>query len=149
MGHTRAYLVVAALLLAGVTTAFAKIPPCPGGRYLVVGGPLAHGSEDAIDTVALAGKTISISSGCGPVKGTGGGTKVTAKWKSCAGLAGVAKLKGMISEHCRTLSATFSVKAMKMTKPVIAGLSTCGDDIWDPEGGEECDGNLGTCGGLC
>jgi hypothetical protein len=143
-----------AIVLTGLfaATVQAKLVPCAGGRYLVPGEPLTGLVQSAPgDVVRVDGRMVSIASGCDPVKarvrGGARGTKVRARWKSCPGLPGRVQLVGVIVDACRTLSATFVVKKAGMVKPVLGSLSACGDGIWDPDGGEECDGDLGPCGG--
>jgi hypothetical protein len=151
---TRAPLVVA-LLAATTIPAWAKLPACPGGRYLVMGPPLvaAGGGAGTLDAVELSGRTLAIASGCDAVKArvraTRAGTKLSARWPSCHGMAGKALLKGTITDACRTLAATFTVPSSRTVEPFIAALSLCGDGVWDPDAGEECDGALGPCPGLC
>ena len=131
----------------------AKPPPCPGGRYLVAGGPLMPGLDAAPDVVDLAGRTVSVLSGCGPVKAkvraTARGTKIRAHWKSCPAIVGTARLVGIIGEQCGSLAATFTAKTAGISRPIVASLSVCGDGVWDPGAGEACDAGVGTCGALC
>ena len=147
-------LVAVTAALAAATVAQAKIPPCPGGRYLVVGGPLLE-STDAppIDVVEMSGRMVSIASGCdlakGRVHGTKAGTRLRVRFKSCQGVIGKALVKGLITDGCHTLDASFAIRRLHVTKPFVATLSSCGDGVWDPDGGEECDGTLGPCGALC
>jgi hypothetical protein len=150
----RARLLLAFVLagsMAAVSPTFAKIPPCPGGRFLVNGDPLMDGP--AVDVIQIDGKMLSTASGCGPVKakmrGTKVGTRVSVKFKHCTGLVAKSIVKGLITDGCATLNGTFAVPALLVLKPFLATLSMCGDGVWDPEGGEECDGDLGPCGGLC
>src|SRR6185436_10004003 len=129
----------------------AKPPPCPGGRYLVPNTPLIGLDQPELDVVDVAGRMVSVASGCAPVKArvraTATGTKVRARWKSCAG-TGRAVLSGWITEECRRFAATFTARSAGIVKPFIAALSRCGDGVWDA-GAEECDAGLGPCGDLC
>jgi cell division septation protein DedD len=141
-------------LVAVVPRAHAKVPPCPGGRYLVAGTALT-GAPDMPepDVVHVDGKMVSVQSGCAAakarVRGAAKGTKVRVRWKSCPGLVGPAVLSGTMMEQCRTLAGTFTAKKAGIAKPFIASLSLCGDGVWDAAGGEECDAGLGPCGDLC
>ena len=153
----RASSILPALLIAGLLgapRAEAKLPPCPGGRYLVSGASLT-GAPDATapDVVAIDGRNVAVLSGCGPAKGrvrvVGQGTKLRVRWRSCAGLRGAVTLTGTIMEQCRTLTATFTARASCIARPFLASLSRCGDGIWDPDAGEACDAGLGPCGALC
>ena len=59
--------VTAALMAPGRLDA--KLPPCPGGRYLVAGTPLANALDaPSPDVVGLSGRMVSVLSGCDPVK---------------------------------------------------------------------------------
>ncbi len=134
--------------------ALAKVPPCPGGRYLVAGHALAGAAaQPGMDVVDVAGRMVSVASGCDPtkarVRATAAGTKVHALWKSCEGITGKIVMSGMIGDYCRTFTGTFVAKSAHIVTPFLANLSACGDGIWDPDGGEECDAGLGPCGGLC
>jgi hypothetical protein len=145
--------IVVALAAAG-GTALAKPPPCPGGRYLVYAGSLVPGVvRSGPDVVTLAGRTLAVASGCAStkarVRATRGGTKVLARWTRCDGLDAKVQLRGTITEYCRSLTGTFTSRRAGVTVPFIAALSACGDGVWDAEGGEACDGDLGPCGALC
>ena len=142
------------LLLAGAlldpVRADAKPPPCAEGRFLVPDVPLLNESGAPLpDVVGLAGRMLSVRSGCDPVKArvraTAKGTRIRARWKSCAGLGGKAVLSGWIMEDCQRLAATFTARSAGIVKPFVAYASHCGDDVWDPEGGEHCDAGLGAC----
>jgi hypothetical protein len=138
--------------LLGPAPSDAKLPPCPGGRYLVPNTPLVGLDQPELDVVDIAGGMVSVASGCAPVKArlraTAKGTKVRARWKSCAGLTKRAILSGWITEECRRFAATFTARSAGIVKPFIAALSRCGDGVWDA-GAEECDAGLGACGDLC
>jgi hypothetical protein len=99
----------------------AKPPPCSGGRYLVAGAPLMPGLDAAPDVVDLAGRTVSVLSGCGPVKArvraTARGTKIRARWKSCPAIIGTARLVGTIDVQCRSLAAMFTAKTAGIRVP--------------------------------
>jgi len=152
------YGLVPALVAAGVFLTLgsveAKLPPCPGGRYLVFAGSVLPGvAMSGPDVITLADRTIAIASGCASTKArlraTRAGTKVIARWAGCDGLDGKVQVRGTITEYCRTLTGTFSSRPAGVTVPFIAALSACGDGVWDAEGGEACDGDLGPCGALC
>jgi hypothetical protein len=143
------------LAIAVTTTADAKQPPCPGGRYLVSGPPLV-GSLDGepMDIVDMHGKMVGVASGCAPVKSrvrgnATKGTKIRSRWSSCFGITGKVILTGTITDACRTLTGTIVAKSAGVNAPFLASLSECGDGIWDPDAGEACDAGLGPCGDLC
>src|SRR5258706_1633400 len=104
----RTFWIVPALVVAGALVAppqtAAKLPLCPGGRYLVAGSSLMPGLDAASpDVVDVAGRMVSVLSGCGPVKAkvraTGQGTKIRARWKSCPSITGKAILVATITEQ--------------------------------------------------
>ena len=146
-------LAVASVLLMPERGA-TKPPPCSGGRYLVEGLPLAPGLDaSSRDVVALAGRAVSILSGCGPATArirpaAHGAARIHARWKSCPAFRGKATLAGFITEDCHRMSATFTARSAGIMTPFRASLSTCGDGIFDPAGGEQCDAGEGACGGL-
>ena len=148
-----AVLVLVATVLLGPPHIDAKVPPCPGGRYVLPDTSLANGLDrSSPDIVVVAGGMVSTASGCPPVKarmrGTAKGTKVRARWKSCAGVPGRAILSGWITEECQRLAATFTARSRGILEAFIAFPSRCGDDVWDA-GGEDCDAGLGPCGEHC
>lgn len=156
---TRAVLLlVAALLLAPLPAGAKKTKPqpCPGGRYLIAVGPLLPAATPV--DVIVVGSTIALESGCAPIatqlKATRKGTVVRARWKSCSGIAGSARLVGTIAADCRTFTGRFLAKKAKLKKTVTGTLSSCGDGTVDSGAGEQCDGAAGcaagaTCTGAC
>lgn len=148
-------IVIVWLAIVVTTTADAKkAQPCPGGRYLVSGPSLVGALDGAMDVVEMSGKMIGVASGCAPVKSrvrgnAAHGTKIRARWSSCFGLTGTIVLTGTITDACRTLTGTVTAKSAGVVTPFLASLSSCGDGIWDPDGGEQCDAGLGPCGDLC
>ena len=149
-----AFVVLVAAVLLGPPSTEAKVAPCPDGRYVVPGTTLSNALDGpSHDVVGVVGRMVSVQSGCAPVKarlrGTSKGTKVRARWKSCAGFSGRAVLTGWITEECGRFAATFTARSAGILAPFIAFSSRCGDDVWDPDGGEQCDAGLGPCGDLC
>lgn len=150
MGWSRflAFFVVA--LLPAVTTA-RKTPQTPcTGSFVVSGTPLA-GDGSVSPDILVIGSTISTASGCPPVpvklKATKKGTVVkAARWSSCAGLTGKAKLSGKIAAGCGSFSGVFRAKKSKVRRTVTAGRSTCGDGALDTST-ESCDGTAGCAAG--
>jgi len=139
--------------LVGPRAAVAKLPPCPGGDYLVLDGPiLAGGDASQPDRILVAGRMVSIASHCAAmrsrVRATRLGTKITTRFPLCTGV-GRAVMKGIITESCHTFTGSIRFTALHLVKPLVAHLSYCGDGIWDAARGEECDGALGPCGDLC
>lgn len=145
-------LVVASALIVPSNVA-AKPQACPGGRFLVSGAPIMPGIAGAADVVDMSGRMVSVLSGCDPAKATVRAsikaTRIRVKWRSCPSITGKATLVGTISNECHTMAATFAAKSAHITRPFLATMSYCGDGIWDPDGGEACDGGLGPCGDLC
>ena len=140
------------LVVSAAPCAAAKVPACPGGRYIVA-GPSLTGMPATPEAVDMNGRMVSVQSGCpaakARVRGTRKGTKVRVRWKSCPGLVGAAVFKGTMMEECRTLAGTFTARKAGIVKPFIASMSLCGDGVWDPAGGESCDAGVGPCGALC
>ncbi|HEV7731095.1 MAG TPA: PKD domain-containing protein, partial [Candidatus Binatia bacterium] len=150
---------VAAVLLATWTAALpspaaarkARPTPCTGS-FVVSGEPLAGGP--ASPDILVIGSTISTTSGCPPVpvklKATKKGTIVkAARWSSCAGITGKAKLSGKIALGCTSFSGVFKAKKSKIKRAVSAGRSSCGDGALDVAV-EVCDGATGcTKGTTC
>jgi hypothetical protein len=92
-------------------------PPCPGGRFPIVGAPLVPGGP-APDAIAIDGTQVSVESGCPPVaarrKLTRTGTKLTAVWKGCGALDGRVRLAALIDgPTCQTLTARFRGRGVK------------------------------------
>jgi len=140
------------LLFAGTgRTAKSKPQPCPGGRYIVTGGPIVAG-DPAVEAVVI-GSQASLGSACNPVhaklKATKHGTVVTALWPSCAGLKGKVKLSGTLDTTCTSLTGKLIAKKSKLKKTFVAQASRCGDGIVDSGNSEECDGNQCSGGAGC
>ncbi len=151
-------LVLAALAALAGTADAKKVPPCAGARYLVTGAPVVSGGAAVAPDTIVIGSTISIGSGCAPVrvkvKGSKKGTTVSAAWpKGCAGAAGKVTLSGKIDSACRTLTAKVRGKKAKLKRDLTATRSSCGDGVFDRDG-ESCDAGAGctggqTCGATC
>ncbi len=138
-------LVLVALLPAATTARKTPQTTCTGS-FVVAGEPLAGDGSVAPDILVI-GDTISIASGCPPVpvklKATKKGTIVkAARWSSCTGLTGKAKLSGKIASGCASFSGVFRAKKSKVRRSVSAGRSVCGDGALDA-GSEDCDGVSG------
>jgi len=152
-----------AIALVGIfgdaTAVLAKPEPCPVARYVVQAGALLPGAPAGqVDAVSIGASppTAELSIGCTTahlggqvrVRATRRGTKVAAQWRECAGLAKI-RLKGIVTETCTRLDATFRADGVK-TKPV-ATRSSCGDRFVDAERGEACEPAGAGCagGGTC
>src|SRR5437762_12163457 len=99
---------LALLLVLGASTAPASgARRCAEGTFVVDGAPLMSAGAEApdADAVVIAGKQVSIASGCPPVrarvKRSPRGTAVRAAWESCGALAGEVRLKAHIDRACR------------------------------------------------
>lgn len=120
-----------------------KPPPCPGGYFLVDGEPLVSSGLGAPDAVVVEGRSLALLSGCGPtvakLKGTRRGTKITAKWSSCAGIRGRVKLRAVIDPNCTSMAGKVRARGLKrrFSARLFSGFGFCGDGRLDP--GEDCD----------
>jgi hypothetical protein len=87
-------LVVLALAIPAAAAPRKRVEPCAAGRFLVQGTPLLAGAASSTaDAIEVGTARIAIGTACPPVapkqyKGTAKGTKVKAKWPSCAGSPG-------------------------------------------------------------
>ena len=139
----RAALSLFALLLAIASTATLAVaippPPCPGGQFVVQGASLVPGQvPDGTDTVSFSTTLIGVQSGCaaveGRVRGTAKGTKVKAKWLSCTGLVGPAKLIALVdTATCGVMTGTFRARRDGIKLPFTAtraSTATCTDDTF-------------------
>jgi carboxyl-terminal processing protease len=97
---------------------------CDGGRF-AASVPLLPGRSGGGDAVEIAAGRAAIDGGCGAtaakLKRTRKGTKVTAKWKECAGQPGKVKLTALFDASCATLTGKISVAR---TKPRFASEFT-------------------------
>jgi len=138
----RAALSLFAVLLAIASTAtpgFARWPTCPGGQFVVAGPPLVPGGAAAnADTVAFSPTLLGVQSGCvavdAHVHGTAKGTKVKAKWLSCTGLVGTARLTGLVdAATCGVMTGVFRARRDGIKLPFTAtraSAPTCIDDTF-------------------
>ncbi len=120
------------LVVAGGAGAV-TIPPCPNGRFVVLGPKLVPGtfagSEDAVN---VTGQTVSIESGCTPilgrVRGTRKGTKVRAKWVlGCDAVAYPMRITATIDPvTCNTMTGYFKVPKLRIVTPFTATRETAG-----------------------
>lgn len=150
---------LALALTGGAGTAAAKTPrvPCPGGRFVVQGGPLLPGAPaDEVDVIEVRPGTGTLSVGCSaadltrPVvlKATKKFTRVKAAWRGCAHVSRTVRLaRGRIVDDCGTL--TGKLRAPHVKRTFTALLSTCGDGFVDTGGGEECDVGHACAEGAC
>src|SRR5215510_432050 len=97
----------------------AKRTPCPGGRFVVQGGPLPPSAPATeVSVIELGGTATARELGVGcatavkrlRMKASKRGTKVSAISADCAGLTGKVRLQGVITDECRALAATLRAK---------------------------------------
>jgi hypothetical protein len=98
-----------------------KPTACPGGRYVVEGDRLIGSGAVPADALVLAAGSVSVDSGCGPVKAKVRAkrrfTLVNARWRSCSGLAGKAALKARNdAATCASASGVFKAKKDKIRR---------------------------------
>jgi cysteine-rich repeat protein len=148
-------LVVVALLVASVAVP-KKIPPCPGGRYLLDPGDagLIFGDQTPKTDAITVGATSLATPTCGEThakpKGTKNGTVVHGKWKTCGSFKKVAT-KATITDDCAVMQGTIKAKKVPVHS-FTAHLSTgCGDGLLDAGLGEQCevDGDCTAPGATC
>lgn len=117
----------------------ASPPPCPGGQFVVQGPALVPGGAPAGgDAVSFSSTLVGVQSGCpaveGRVRGTAKGTRVKAKWTSCPGLVGPAKLNALVdAASCNTLTGKFRARrdGIKLEFAATRTVSgTCTDDTF-------------------
>jgi hypothetical protein len=141
----------------GVSSAGARQPVCPDGRFVQTTRiiPAAGSADGAFDAIVIADGKISIESGCESTKVhrkglRSGDTRVRAKWKQCGTLRKV-RLSGTIiedGEPCRRFLGTVKAKKTE-SAPFTATRSACGDDIVDAGAGETCDPPGIACSDQC
>lgn len=112
-------VVTAVMAIAVVsTTAYAvvKAHKCPDGQ-IVVDGPLLAVTPlpSRADAIAIAGRTVSIASGCEAHRAkftrTRKGTRLRARWRRCGDVARV-RLRGVIDKDCKRFTGTFVAKGL-------------------------------------
>lgn len=150
-------LVALLLALLPLTPAVAKRPRpqlCPDARYVVTGGGtlIADGTPTVL---AIVSGRLALEGACAPakagLKASKRGMQVSARWKSCGEVKKIV-LAARATADCAAVAGT--VKAKKHKKASFAAAkSSCGDQIADSGGGEQCDGAAcGTgqpCTGQC
>jgi hypothetical protein len=148
---------------ASIGIADAKRTPCPGGRFVIQGGPLLPGAPATeVDVLEIGGTPTEgdLGVGCTPadlvkplrLRAGKRGTKLRAIWADCAGFTGKVRLTGLITDECGALDA--SLRAKRFKKTFGATLSRCGDDFVDAAIGEACEtsapcGGGAECGSAC
>src|SRR5262245_16166908 len=138
-----------AILALGAGPAHARkkaaLPDCSGRRFLVDGAPLVIGaSATSVEAIAIDGGRISFSACSAPLKLTAkkGGAKLGATVLCCPVIKGKVKVTGTVDAACGVVSGFPKAKKAPRT-PFRATLSFCGDQRFDPDNGEECDGDAG------
>src|SRR5262249_34557164 len=130
-------------LALSVTVVGEATAVCVGGRFLVEGDPVIAGVLAGQDGITIA-QQASLDSGCSPtdkvsVRPGRTRTKVVARWSSCHGMKGAARLRATIDSACESLRGTFVARRARIRRALRATLSTCGDGILDPGDGEQCE----------
>ncbi len=118
-----ALLAALALGLWSTPVTAKKRPPCPDAAYVVEDAPLIPGDESlAHNGVVDRAGTLSIGGSCQAVKvkrkGTKKGTRLTARFKSCAGIEGPVRFSGLVDPTCTTLTGKLKGKRAKLAKDV-------------------------------
>ena len=127
-----------------------KPQPCPEGRFLVT---MASPIGQTPGAIRISSSQLSVSSGCPAVpvrpKVHKTFTSVIAKWRGCPpALAGRVTLRATIeAPDCNTMTGVFKARKAKVNVHFEAHRSLgCGDGIFDPGGGEQCDAGQGCPG---
>jgi hypothetical protein len=141
-----ARILAAAGVLAWAAAEAKLPPPCRDGRFAIQ-------LRGAPALLVLGGNRLAISGTCDAIgvrpRNTRKGTRLRARWPSCAGVSGKLRFRGTVVDGCTRLEGTFRSGRAKPV-PVAAVLSRCGDGAIDPATGEECEGASGcTPGTVC
>jgi cysteine-rich repeat protein len=144
---------LALLLVLGAATAPASAARrCTGGTFVVDGAPLVSAAAAApgADAVVIAGKRVSIASGCPPVrariKRSPRGTAVRAAWESCGALAGEVRLKAHIDRACRRIKGLLEAGGAQR-RFIATRFPACGNGVREAD--EQCDDGNTTNGDCC
>ena len=144
---------LALLLVLGASTAPASgARRCAEGTFVVDGAPLMSAGAEApgADAVVIAGKQVSIASGCPPVrarvKRSPRGTAVRAAWESCGALAGEVRLKAHIDRACRRITGLLAAGGARR-RFTATRFPTCGNGVREAD--EQCDDGNTTDGDCC
>lgn len=111
-----ALALAAAALLLPAATAAAKYKKCPDGNFVLDRPPIFSRDDGSrFDAVILTGKKVAIRSGCKAVRAhvtrTKKGTKISARWRDCQGVANV-RLKAKIDPDCLKLAGKLKSKSL-------------------------------------
>ena len=142
-------VVVALLGLSAVlaSTVEAKRPLCKAGRFLVQGERLISSDGTSPQPVVVGEGKASIDEICPPRRArltrSKQGTAIAAKWPACTGVEGKVKMKGTLDLACTGLSGRLTAKRAALRQEFAALKSACGDQAFDPSGGEVCDAGFG------
>ncbi|HLK11434.1 MAG TPA: C1 family peptidase [Candidatus Binatia bacterium] len=112
-------LVVAVVLAAGVWPAAAKKPkptPCPGGTWVVPGGPLIAGVTDS-DTIDVNGQQVSLGTSCAAAKArrqvSRKKTILQVHWRTCGSAKGGTLVLQLAAPACDTIRGVFTPRKGK------------------------------------
>src|SRR5262249_41066828 len=132
---------------------------CPPGRFIVASGssPLLFSTgSSSLEVITLSsGAQLSLTE-CAATHAKPVASKkftsVTARWPHCGSFSKVRLRVKLPSPMCEPLQGTIKAKKPAL-KAFTATLSSCGDGVLDPDGGEVCDatapGGDAACPGLC
>ena len=74
--------------------------------------------------MTIAGGTLGIGGSCAPVKlarkVSKHGTRVTAQWRRCGGVAGKVRFTGAIDATCKTLTGKLTARKAKLARAIVA-----------------------------
>jgi hypothetical protein len=111
---------VSLCLAAASVSAKPMSAACSNSTYTVAGSPLLGpatlpGSTARVpDVIGLSDRQIFIGSGCplteASISKTRNGSRVKARWTSCASVTGVLKLRATLDRHCTTMRGTIRAR---------------------------------------
>ena len=150
MTYHRWMSIALVLLWTAESAARGKPELCNGSRFLVTGTLLMSADRSApTEAIVLQDGDASLGNACPPMrartKALRGRILMRAIWPACAGVAGPVgpiRLRAWIDARCVSLHGQLGIRR-SVTWSFIARQSTCGDGVFDPGGGEECDQNRG------
>jgi hypothetical protein len=120
-----ALLALALTLLDAAGVSAAKRKPCGDTSWVVEDAPILP--DDASlqhNGVVLRDGRLAVGGGCPAVKAKRKagkkGTRLAARWKSCAGVTGPVRFKGTTDPTCATLSGTLRARKGGLRKAIAA-----------------------------
>lgn len=146
--------VVLALWALAAPGGLSAARPCPGGRFLIDGPPLAGPSGTGRDAVTITAGDLRLDSGCTSRRvrlssRASGELGVRARLVRCGGRRRTLTLRArVLAPGCEELRGTIRSPRQGKPRRFTARRSVCGDGVRDAGAGERCDdGNTVGCDG--